>query len=129
MASRKSQAKAQELIEKMQANFPDATFRIVDNSATQRIGRIVAEEDGLEIVEDNGGIMVTARVSRFDVLEARICHSCGSEFLTRAIGEHGPTCKTCRDSSAINFNAELKTRIAQKQEQSREREWRNNHEE
>lgn len=96
MATKKSLKEAQEAITRLQTRHPNATFRIVDNSKTMRIGRGAAARQGFEIVEDDGGIMVTAKVTAFDVYEIRYCR-CGAEVLTAAIGEDGlDECRTCR---------------------------------
>lgn len=96
MASRTTLRKAEELKEQMQEWVPAVTLRIIDRSETRRIGRGVAEMEGYKIVEDDGGIMVLAEVTQFDVVEVRQC-ACGAEVLTIAIGEAGlDECQACK---------------------------------
>ena len=99
MASRKTLKEAESLRDEFQARHPAATFRIIDNSKTMNIGRVVAMMDGYDIVKDDGAIMVTAKVTRFDVVEVRHC-SCGAEILTAAIGENGiDECAKCKEAA------------------------------
>ena len=107
MASRSTRQEAEKVKAEFQASYPDATIRIIDNSKTMRIGRLVAQDKGYDIVEDDGGIMVTAEVTTFDILEVRTC-ACGNEILTAAIGELGLTeCKSGKEQRRARQAAEL----------------------
>lgn len=88
MATRTTLKEAKELKASFEANHPDAVIRITDRSETKRIGKAVAETKGFEIIED-GRVMVTAKVTSFDVQEVKFCEVCGAEFLTHAVGEAG----------------------------------------
>jgi len=96
MATRNSKIEAEALVKDLVEQYPHRQFRILDNSASRRIGRAVAQNAGYSIIEDTGGPMVTAQVVEFEVLEVRHCGNCGAEVLTRAIGEDSVThCAQC----------------------------------
>jgi len=84
MATRKTLREAQELAEKWQTQYPDATFRIEDIAPWG-----------------------------FDVLEARVCRICGSEYLTAAIGEYdGLRCDACEQQAREESRESSKRALA-----------------
>lgn len=129
MASRSTLKKAQELKAKFEANHPNAEIRIIDRSGIARIGRGVAESNGFEIVEDDGGIMVTINEVRFEVLEVRHC-KCGAEILTAAIGEWGlDECQACKETRETRQRIELDESIERSHQAVAEMTWRGEWEE
>ena len=126
MANRATLDGAQALKVQMQSMFPNAKLTIVDRSKPSTIGRDYAIEHGLEITSDQGGALVTAIATRFDVLEVLACHECGSEVLTAAIGEIGnDECQDCRQERSKMFSAELRDDVAIEAQRVAQNEWRN----
>ena len=97
MATRGTRQEAQEVKEGLETRYPNRQICIVERSDERRIGKPAAVAQGLEIIEDDDYIDV-AKVTWFDILEARQCSRCGGEYLTAAIGEDDPLgeCKDCR---------------------------------
>ena len=111
MASRNTLKEAQELKAEFKKSFGGVEIRIVENTETRQMGRIVAEEMGLDI-DGQDDLFVTVKVTRYDVLEVRHC-GCGQEILTQAIGEIGLNeCPTCRERRENSQNAERTASIA-----------------
>jgi DNA-directed RNA polymerase subunit RPC12/RpoP len=130
MASRNTLREAQELKAQIEKQHPAAKIVIVESSSERRIGRRIAGNEGFEIIEDDGGIMVTVKETRFDVLEARTCQSCGNEYTTVAIGEADDgRCPGCREKAQARWRKELAERVKAEEERVRELEWRNEIEE
>lgn len=118
MASRSTLQKAQEVKAEIESRHPGIKIRITDESGVHQMGRAVAERKGFEIVEDNGGCMVTVKETYFDISEVRICTGCGVEILTAAIGEDTLNeCTTCRERRLEKQEKELQASI----ERSRQR--------
>ena len=93
MASRKSLKEAQELKEKWEAEYPNAKFKIIDDSMTRTIGGKVIESP------------------QFNILEARQC-GCGGEILTAAVGEASlDECKECKAKRLARQKQELEASI------------------
>jgi len=127
MASRPILSAAQTLKIQMEAIYPGSKLTIVDKSKKSTIGRDYAIEHGLEIINDSGGVLVTAIVTRFDVLEMKACHNCGDEILTRAIGEIGnDECQDCADRRKAKFQVRLTNRVRAESERVARLEWMNN---
>jgi len=132
MATKDTLEKALQLKEKFEAQHPGIEIRIVDESSERQIGRLVAEENGLEIVRDDSGIMVIAHVPQFAILEVRHCERCGNEILTAAIGEIAVVGNLCRACEAQRHKAHLHSLEAsceREAERIREADWRNDWEE
>ena len=61
-------------------------------------------------------IVIRERANAYDVLEERICETCGSEFTTMAVGEYNPSrCHDCEESAgarraSVGRNAEREGR-------------------
>lgn len=114
MASRNTKAEAQDLRNEIEARFPGVDIRIVDKSAVRKVGRKIAERQGLEILKDDGRFMVKVFEPKFEVLEVRTCR-CGAEVLTAAIGEDSlDECPACRAARKERQERDLETRIARK---------------
>lgn len=117
MASRSIRQEAKQVQQKFQEEYPTATFRIIEDSTTTRIGRFVAEQNGYEIVEDNGGSFVTAIMTTYYIVEVRSCNLCGAEVLTHAIGEMSydlcSGCRTAYQDSERGASAEQQRRSAE----------------
>jgi len=128
MATRNTKEKAQQLKEKLEAEYPGIEIRVVDQSSTRRLGRLIAEQNGLGIIEDDGSGMVVVRMPEFAVLEVRHCQRCGAETLTAAIGEiamTGDHCQSCEMKRHETYLHELEASCERSAERSREAEWRN----
>ena len=94
MASRTTLKKAQVLKEKWEAEYPNAKFRIIDNSMTRTIGGKVIESP------------------HFNILEVRVC-GCGGEILTAAVGEASlDECKECKAKRLARQEQELEASTA-----------------
>ena len=114
MATRNTIEAARALKAKWEREYPDRTFEIVDRSYTGGIGRGIAKQEGYEIVEDDGGCTVVAKVPQFAVLEVRKCRACGAKILTAAIGEDSLTwCQTCKEKQDQQWGQESKRRARQ----------------
>lgn len=112
MATRNTQNEANQLKTKLEKQYPNRKFRIVDNSRTMKMGRLAAEEEGYEILSGSV-ITVTAKVTSFTILEIREC-GCGTEILTAAIGEDGLNeCRECAKKSKEAHEANLNRSIAE----------------
>ena len=113
MANRTTLKEAQEVKKQFESNHTNANMVIIDRSSESRMGRIVAQEKGFEIVADNGGIMVTVKETSFDILESRTCKKCGVEILTAEVGAiSADICKNCTEgyesSGSEKFDAYAK---------------------
>ena len=107
MASRSTMTAATELMKKWQTEYPEASFRIIENSEIREVGRALAEREGYTIMEDDGSRWVLANVTRFDILEVRHC-ACGAEILTAAVGEYGLSqCQDCSEMLAARHAREM----------------------
>jgi Tat protein secretion system quality control protein TatD with DNase activity len=125
MATRSTKEKAEELKKKLEGQFPSATFRVTDKSATRSIGRKVAEREGFQVVEDNGGPMVKAKVTEYLITEVRQCHDCGAEITTVAFGEYGlDECRECEEKRLARQKKELAESIERSRQNVAEWEWR-----
>jgi len=129
MASRDTKEKADELKQQLEARHPSIELRIIESHEQQRIGRAVAKRKGYEIVEDNGGIMVTVNVAEFNVVEVRKCQ-CGAEITTIAIGEYGlDECADCSAAREERDSAAIKASIKAQKAAVDEADWRDQWEE
>jgi len=59
-----------------------------------------------------------------------VCHNCGGEILTRAIGEVGnDECQDCADRRKAEFQVQLAGRVHAENERIAKLEWMNNQDE
>jgi hypothetical protein len=129
MATRDTLEKAQELKARWEVDFPNAEIRIINKSGIMTVGRGVAEMENLEIIEDNGGIMVKVQMPQFEVLEVRHCE-CGAEILTAAVGEWGLNeCQNCKQTREVEYAANLQAGIEKSRQEVNEIAWRDEWEE
>ena len=113
MASRSTRQEAEKIKAETEARHPGVEIRILDNSGTAQIGRMIAEREGFEILSGND-ITVTVRETRFEILEVRKCR-CGAEVLTAAIGESGLNeCSACREKRQERQKREGQARAERK---------------
>lgn len=118
MASRNTFAEAQELKAQFKQDYPGIKIIVLSSKTERRMGRAVAERKGFEIVEDSGGIMVTVKETRFEILEARTC-GCGKEYTTRAIGEiDSGKCDKCSKVGAQRHGQELSEGVQRENERT-----------
>lgn len=87
MAWRTTREAAEAVAADVRTNHPGVSISVVDRSEERYVGRIAAEEEGWQVLEDNGGPMVKVWATMFFVLEARQCRVCGTEIFTEAYGE------------------------------------------
>ncbi len=98
------------------ARMKNGEYRVINHSATRKIGRKAAEWENYEIVEDTGELTVLAKVPSFHVVQVLHCDVCGAEILTRAIGEDRAV--TLCPTHAVEREAKLEAEVAQGIEQS-----------
>ena len=106
MATRSTRQESQEIKAELEIRHPNRQICIVERSEERRIGKAAAVAQNLEIIEDDDYIVI-AKVTWFDILEARKCSSCKSEYLTAAIGEDDPLgeCRDCRKARKVRYEA------------------------
>jgi len=125
MATRDTLKEAQELKSQLEQEFPNAKIIIEDQSSEIQMGRMIAEMKGFEIIEDDGGIRVTVKETRYEVLEVRKC-GCGIEFTTAAIGEYSANdeCQDCREKRIDRQRQELDVGVARESARVKRMNWR-----
>lgn len=125
MATRNTLKEAQDQKAQLEQDFPGIVIEIEDRSGERQVGRGVAERDGLEIVQDDGSVFVTVKVTRFSILEIRKCGVCGSKYTTRAIGECGlRECRNCKNARLEQHSRELDESIERESVRLEEATWR-----
>lgn len=125
MATRNTLKEAQDRKAQLEQDFPGIVIEIEDQSGERQVGRGVAERDGLEIVQDDGGVFVTVKATRFSILEVRKCGVCGNEYTTRAIGEYGlRECHNCKNARLERHNRELDESVRRESARLEEATWR-----
>lgn len=130
MATRSTRQEAIEVRDRLEASYPNRKICIVEYTSERRIGKTAAVAQGLEIIEDDDHVVV-AKVTWFDIMEARKCSSCKSEYLTAAIGEDDPLgeCKDCRAGRKTRREAGSQERAARSLRQVRAHDAFDEHEE